>query len=129
MTRPRAARGRTRRLRAVEQIGIGRRQPRLGKSLQPLVGSPSAHAARQPRLAAVADIALVEHRHVDQPEDRLAVVEQGDQRRPARQAADEGAGAVDRVEAPAVAARARLVAKFLAGDAVIGEAFGDRERA
>src|SRR5690606_8277368 len=51
---------------------------------------------------------------------------QRDQRRPARQAADEGPGAVDWVEAPHEAGVAALRAIFLADHAVIRVALGDQ---
>ena len=50
----------------------------------------------------------------------------GDQRRPQRQAGDEGAGAVDGVQHPDMVRLGTVGAVFLADDAVVGIAFGDQ---
>ena len=59
---------------------------------------------------------------VHQAEHRRRPVQQPDQRAPQRRADDEGAGAVDRIDDPVVAALGRVRAELLADDAVVGEA-------
>jgi len=56
--------------------------------------------------------------------DRHAPVFETDQRAPDRQAGDEGAGAVDRIEHPDVFGIDPLAAEFLAENAVLGMALG-----
>ena len=64
---------------------------------------------------------LLHGRHADDAGDQFALVFEADERGPDRDAADEAAGAVDRVDDPAIAGGAGRVAEFLAEEAVVGE--------
>ncbi len=91
------------------------------------------HAVCSPRIAgglagqAEVDLAGEGLRH--QAGDGPAVDGEADQRAPDRDAGDEGAGAVDRVDDPVEAAvEPLLVVPFLADDGVVGEALADQLR-
>ena len=87
----------------------GKRGHAAGADRRAIQGRPVAHG----------DIAFVEHRHVDETRHRNVVPDQPDKRSEDRPPADEGAGAVDRVDHPAVAAAALPRGMFLAEDLVI----------
>src|SRR5690606_6907245 len=61
---------------------------------------------------------LSERGQIDDPQDRTALVQQGDQRPEKRNAMDEGLGAVDRVDHPGAPGRSGVRAEFLADDPV-----------
>ena len=73
------------------------------------------------RRLAVSREALAQERLVHRAEHRFAESHQPDQRSPRRHAADEGFGAVDRIEHPDVFGIGMLAAVFLADDAVLGK--------
>ena len=73
-------------------------------------------------MAGGADPALARDRLVDDAEDRPARMGQGDQRAEQGHAADEGFGAVDRVEHPDELGVLALAPELLADDAVSGKA-------
>ena len=108
-------------LGALEQGRRGGEQRRIGEP------GASARADRHglpvrpaiPGLRAVAPIAFAGEGLRHHAEDRRALVEEADQRAPAGQAGDEGAGAVDRVEHPDIIGVRPLAAVLLADDAVV----------
>lgn len=108
---------------AGEQMRIGGRQSRVADRRAP---------ARR-YLAAIAlgtaidrDKTFAKRWQVDHPGDMASLLEQSNQHSPACQAANEGPGAVDRVEAPAIPGIGTDHPEFLSPYAMIGIAFLDR---
>ena len=87
---------------------------------------PVAGRAAIARRAAVAGEMLARERLVHHAVDRLAAAGQRDQRAPCRQAADEGFGAVDRIEHPDIFGVGTLGAEFFADDAMCRKGFFDQ---
>ena len=75
--------------------------------------------------AATADEAFAQEGLIEHAEHRHALVLKPDQRAPERLAGDEGARAVDGIEHPAIAARARRVAQFFAENPVLRKTLSD----
>ena len=88
--------------------------------------NPLAGWAAIARTGPVAGKVLAGERLMHHAVDRLAAPGERDQRAPHRHAADEGFGAVDRVEDPDVFGIRPLSGEFLADDAVSGECFLDQ---
>jgi hypothetical protein len=86
-----------------------------------LVGHGDAPVVAVRPVAAQGVVGVAQRRRLDDAGDQLAPVLQADERRPDRDAPHERAGAVDRVDDPAVAGRSRRVAVLLAEEPVAGE--------
>ncbi len=106
----------------VHQQRTGRDQDRvLERRARAHPQIPIAGRTAIARAPAVAGEMLAGERLVHHAVDRLAAPRQRDQRAPGRHAADEGFGAVDRVEDPDIFGVGPVGAEFLADDAVLGK--------
>src|SRR5262249_48980235 len=120
------------RLYAVRQVQKGITPPRANEPRQARVEHgrivelghvrhPNRPVAAIRAVAAQRPIGLSERRHLRNTGNRLASIFQTDQRGPNRDAADEVARAVDRIDDPAITGCARLFTMFFSEETVAGK--------